>query len=422
MIYTSYFNKKHAFSECVDGRVKVKVFGDGIVPQNISGRFSILCAILRQLHLVTTLINSKEGYDFDAFVVDQLSFCVPILREYFPEARILFYGHFPDKYLADHSSLVKKLYRMPFDAVEQWSTGLSDVIVVNSKFTQSVFRKAFPKIKSELGVVYPCVNTQEFENVQPSPFTPKTFMLSINRFERKKNIALAISSFAHARKSVPDTQSANTKLIIAGGYDFKVLENQSYMADLQSLCASLGLTYATVWPTDGLSAYPTKAVQSKDIVFIPSVPDSIKKSLLKDASVLAYTPSNEHFGIVPLEAMLAGTPVIAANSGGPLETVTAQTGWQCNPTTDEWTPAVKHALFEISPAERQQYAASCHKRVIDHFSEREMALQFEKYLQIALSTKRKPEYTFKIIQTTGVSLVVVLFVLIGICYKIYRLS
>lgn len=59
------FQQNHAFSECVDGKVKVKVYGDGIIPQHINGRFNIACAILRQIHLVWTLISTKEGNDFD---------------------------------------------------------------------------------------------------------------------------------------------------------------------------------------------------------------------------------------------------------------------------------------------------------------------------------------------------------------------
>lgn len=39
--------------------------------------------------------------------------------------------------------------------------------------------------------------------------------------------------------------------------------------------------------------------------------------------ILSILPTldNEHFGIVPLESMYVGTPVIAVASGGPLETI-----------------------------------------------------------------------------------------------------
>jgi alpha-1,3/alpha-1,6-mannosyltransferase len=41
-----------------------------------------------------------------------------------------------------------------------------------------------------------------------------------------------------------------------------------------------------------------------------------------------YTPTNEHFGIVPLEAMNAGVPVLATDTGGPTESVVHKmTGW-----------------------------------------------------------------------------------------------
>ena len=46
---------------------------------------------------------------------------------------------------------------------------------------------------------------------------------------------------------------------------------------------------------------------------------------------LLYTPMEEHFGIVPLEAMSVGTPVIAVDSGGPKETVeNEETGCLCS--------------------------------------------------------------------------------------------
>ena len=50
--------------------------------------------------------------------------------------------------------------------------------------------------------------------------------------------------------------------------------------------------------------------------------DEQKMELLYSSNALLYTPPNEHFGIVPLEGMYCGLPVIALDSGGPVETVT----------------------------------------------------------------------------------------------------
>ena len=44
-------------------------------------------------------------------------------------------------------------------------------------------------------------------------------------------------------------------------------------------------------------------------------------SLYSGARVLIFTTKNEPFGMVPVEALACGTPVIASNSGGVRETV-----------------------------------------------------------------------------------------------------
>ena len=60
--------------------------------------------------------------------------------------------------------------------------------------------------------------------------------------------------------------------------------------------------------------------------------------LLTNCSILLYTPAGEHFGIVPLEAMYCGTPVLAVNSGGPLETVEhGVTGWLVDGQPNAWS-------------------------------------------------------------------------------------
>ena len=60
---------------------------------------------------------------------------------------------------------------------------------------------------------------------------------------------------------------------------------------------------------------------------------------------MVYTPQNEHFGIVPLEAMAAGRPVIACNSGGPRESVLHDvTGFLCAPLPGNFADAMQRLM------------------------------------------------------------------------------
>ena len=98
------------------------------MPRTIAGRFYIICAILRNLHLalILTLLNRKLDAQekFDIIIVDQLSVSIPLLR--WTGAKIFFYCHFPDKLLTKRESFLKKLYRLPVDFIEELTTGNTD--------------------------------------------------------------------------------------------------------------------------------------------------------------------------------------------------------------------------------------------------------------------------------------------------------
>jgi alpha-1,3/alpha-1,6-mannosyltransferase len=128
-----------------------------------------------------------------------------------------------------------------------------------------------------------------------------------------------------------------------------------------------------------------------DVLFLLSVPNSLKDALLKSARLLVYTPSNEHFGIVPLEAMLAGTPVLAANTGGPLETVVdGVTGWLCPPEDVEaWTVVMDKVLHKMSDAELQKMAEAGRQRVVSEFSDVKMAERLEGIIDKMSSVPRQ---------------------------------
>lgn len=155
----------------------------------------------------------------DIFIVDQLSAGLPWLAFFYPRTKILFYCHFPDLLLAQgRASWLKRLYRVPFDSIEKYSMEFTDFIIVNSNFTKDVVERVFPNLSKKLNikVIYPCVTIRHSlkgnDEIPKLLRSEKRILLSINRFERKKNIALAIKAYAglerHAREGA--------RLILAG--------------------------------------------------------------------------------------------------------------------------------------------------------------------------------------------------------------
>ena len=60
-----------------------------------------------------------------------------------------------------------------------------------------------------------------------------TFFLSINRFERKKNLELALKAFAHFRLSPRKCAADRVMLVLAGGFDKRLKENVEYFKQLK---------------------------------------------------------------------------------------------------------------------------------------------------------------------------------------------
>jgi len=136
-------------------------------------------------------------------------------------------------------------------------------------------------------------------------------------------------------------------LVMAGGYDSRVQENVNHYNELTDLCNSLNL---------------------KDkISFMRSISDKQKVQLLRKAFCLIYTPTNEHFGIVPVEAMYCEKPVLATNTGGPLETVAHEkTGYLASADPEEFANFMFKLIENISIQKKFSQAARI--RVIEKFS------------------------------------------------------
>ena len=323
---TSHHSPQHCFVETRDGTLPVTVVGDWL-PRRIFGRFYALCAYVRMIYAALYVVFFS-GLSPDIVFCDQVSVCVPFLH--IGGFKVLFYCHFPDQLLSLSGSALKSFYRAPLNWLEETTTGQADRILVNSKFTAGVFRDTFKRLHVQPAVLYPTMNTDEFDSTTPlaiSQILTKEFpdggflFLSINRYERKKNLKLALDSMCELRKHLSASEWLHVHLVMAGGYDTRVDENVEHYDELTSYANRLGL--------------------AESVTFMKSPSDVEKISLLKQCHCLIYTPPNEHFGIVPLEAMYAGKPVIAANSGGPTETVVNDvTGFLCNLKPEDFACAM----------------------------------------------------------------------------------
>ncbi|NXY92203.1 ALG2 mannosyltransferase, partial [Alcedo cyanopectus] len=295
-----------------------------------------------------------------------VSACIPILRLARTRKKVLFYCHFPDQLLTKRESLLKRIYRLPLDWLEEYTTGMADCIVVNSNFTATVFKDTFKSLSYlNPDVLYPSLNISSFETVVPAdiddliPKKKKFLFLSINRYERKKNLSLALEAVQELRGRLSCAEWDEVHLAVAGGYDERVLENVEHYEELQTLAAQLGVR--------------------EHVTFLRSFSDEQKVSLLRSAVCVLYTPSNEHFGIVPLEAMYMRCPVVAVNSGGPLESILHNvTGFLCDPLPTRFSEAMEKIVRD--PLLKDTMGAAGRARVLEKFSSKAFTEQLYQYI------------------------------------------
>ena len=173
-----------------------------------------------------------------------------------------------------------------------------------------------------------------------------------------------------------------------GGYDNRVQENVQYHRELDELATSLGLQTATSKTVISALSVP----DSIDVLFLLSVPSAFRDMLLEHAKLLLYTPINEHFGIVPVEAMRAGIPVLASNTGGPLETIVeGETGWLRDAKKDaDWTAVMDKVLYGMDQKEFDRMSIAAKERVEREFSLTAMGDRLEAEISDMLARERRP--------------------------------
>jgi glycosyltransferase involved in cell wall biosynthesis len=187
-------------------------------------------------------------------------------------------------------------------------------------------------------VLYPGVGISA---ERPSDSFEPFFLIS-GRIMWTKNVQLGIRAFQRFCATHPE--APEVRLVIAGMVDAK---SASYLEELRGLVGADSRIEFRLAPSD----------------------DELRR-LYGQCYALLFTPLNEDLGIVPLESMAFGKPVIAVNRGGPTETIQHEVqGFLEEPTPEAFASRMAELYFNPSRARAMGRLGFQHARLFswDHF-------------------------------------------------------
>lgn len=114
-------------------------------------------------------------------------------------------------------------------------------------------------------------------------------VLSVGGIEARKNTLALLEAFASVRRALPGAQ-----LVIAGGAS--LLDHDAYARSVLKRAAGLGLSIGP----------------GESVVVTGPLEDAAMPALFRSADVLSMVSLREGFGLVVLEALASGTPVVAS--------------------------------------------------------------------------------------------------------------
>jgi len=346
-----------------EGRLEVRAYG-AFLPRTVGDRLRAPAAILRSAYAACALVLRDRRWD--AVFCDVVAHVVPLVRR-LARAPVVYYCHFPDVRLTPPRRGLYALYRRPLDRLEERGLAAADRVLVNSRFTASIVRETFPRLAGRrLDVVYPGVDlAAEAGDATPGAAADgSAVILSVNRFDAGKNLGLAVDALGWLRTRLPAERFAAVRLVLAGHYDARLGEQRAAMQDLR--------------------ARARRHDVERQVAFALSPSDVERRALLARCRCVVYTPTAEHFGIVPLEAMAAARPVIAVDHGGPTETIVdGETGFLRAPTAEAFGEALATVLADPARARRMGEAGREHVR--RHFSRRAFGDRLESLLREVVS-------------------------------------
>lgn len=255
--------------------------GKGLSPQTKRGNLTIVRFPSRN-NYIKQVLSYAENKEYDLIQVENRPLSILPLRKKFPKTKII---------LVLHSLTFMKRIAPK----KQWEIiKKSDGILCNSEFIRQEYIKRFPRLAQKFHTIYLGVDLPRFH--PPSKIEKQMIrekyklshsfnILNAGRIIPGKGIHLLVKAVGTLKKKYP-----YIKLILVGP-----CRNQNYRSYLQEEAqkADIELTFLG----------PVKASEMHMIYW------------LGDCFVLP-TQFLEAFGLVNIEAMASGIPVIASNRGG----------------------------------------------------------------------------------------------------------
>jgi glycosyltransferase involved in cell wall biosynthesis len=187
-------------------------------------------------------------------------------------------------------------------------------------------------------------------------------ILSVGRLVPRKGVDLVIRALPLLRESgFGDVEL----LIVGGGGGAAALGTDPEARRLHELARELGV--------------------EDQVTLRGQVPREEMPGILRSADAVVCTPWYEPFGIVPLEAMACGVPVVAAAVGGLTDTVVDRATGLHVPPRDP--AAIAHAVAELlgSSELRHELGLAGQRRARSRYSWGRVAAETEKAYQLALA-------------------------------------
>ena len=305
----------------------------------------------------------------DVIHVQNFSQYVPVIRNFNPHAKIVYQQHAP--WLSQHGR--RRLARR-FQDVDLFA-GVSDYLV-------EAARRQFPVLADHLATIYNGIDPDEFmreKDYRAARDRKEKWLLYAGNLSPSKGIHILLDGFKLVLQRYP-----NVRLDIVGrNFSYPLLD--MFDREDRALIASVKPWYAphyaahvkarlSLAPKDaGSYAFHLKASLSPEVAakvsFLDQVPHAELAHRYADADVFVFPPlSPEGFGLPPLEAMAAGTPVVATRSGGIVETVRDGETGILVPKND--APALAQAILQLleDDALRERMGRAARSWALGHFT------------------------------------------------------